>query len=115
MNESRFVKLEMKGHVAWVTLNRPEKRNALNFDMLEQLIATFQQLDQDENVRVVVIKGEGKSFCASNLALLQANMGYRTLLVDADFHRIEVFRTGSRSKESVLPEHRRQAMPTDRW
>lgn len=29
--------------------------------------------------------GEGKSFCASNLALLQANMGYRTLLVDADF------------------------------
>ena len=64
MNESSFVKLEMKGHVAWVTLNRPEKRNALNFDMLEQLIATFQQLDQDENIRVIVIKGEGKSFCA---------------------------------------------------
>ncbi len=31
--------------------------------------------------------GEGKSFCAANLALLQANMGYRTLLVDADFRR----------------------------
>ena len=64
MNESSFVKLEMKGHVAWVTLNRPDKRNALNFQMLEQLVAIFQQLDQDENVRVVVINGEGKSFCA---------------------------------------------------
>ena len=64
MNESSFVKREIKGHVAWVTLNRPEKRNALNFQMLEQLVATFQQLDQDENVRVIVFKGEGKSFCA---------------------------------------------------
>jgi len=64
MNESRFVKCEIKEHVAWVTLNRPEKRNALNFQMLEQLVTTFQQLDQDENVRVIVLKGEGKSFCA---------------------------------------------------
>ena len=64
MNESSFVKCEIKEHVSWVTLNRPEKRNALNFQMLEQLVTTFQQLDQDDNVRVIVLKGAGKSFCA---------------------------------------------------
>ena len=64
MSESSLIKLEKQGHIAWVTLNRPEKRNALNFQMLEQMVATFHQLDQDEDTRVIVIKGEGKSFCA---------------------------------------------------
>ena len=64
MSESSLIQLEKQEHVAWVTLNRPEKRNALNFPMLEQLISIFHQLDQDEDTRVVVLKGEGKSFCA---------------------------------------------------
>jgi len=64
MSESDLIKLEKQGHIAWVTLNRPEKRNALNFQMLEQLVANFHQLDQDEETRVIVLKGEGKSFCA---------------------------------------------------
>jgi len=64
MNESKLIKLEKQEHIAWVTLNRPEKRNALNFQMLEQLVATLHKLDQDENVRVIVLKGAGKSFCA---------------------------------------------------
>jgi Delta3,5-Delta2,4-dienoyl-CoA isomerase len=64
MSESTLLKLEQQEHIAWVTLNRPEKRNALNFQMLEQLVASLHQLDQDDNIRVIVIKGEGKSFCA---------------------------------------------------
>ena len=64
MNESSFVTLEKKGHITWVTLNRPEKRNALNLKMLENMVALFHQLDQDIETRVVVLKGEGKCFCA---------------------------------------------------
>lgn len=64
MSDSSLIKLEKQGHIAWVTLNRPEKRNALNFPMLEQLVDSFHLLDQDDDTRVIVIKGEGKSFCA---------------------------------------------------
>lgn len=64
MNESSLIKLEKRGHVAWVTLNRPEKRNALNFQMLENIVAIFNELDQDTETRVVILKGEGKCFCA---------------------------------------------------
>ena len=64
MNESRLIKLEKKGHIAWVTLNRPEKRNALNLKMLENMVAIFHELDQDIETRVVVLNGQGKCFCA---------------------------------------------------
>jgi enoyl-CoA hydratase len=58
------LKVEKKGHIAWVTLNRPAKRNALNIATLEQLLEVFGDLDKDDHVRVIVMKGEGKSFCA---------------------------------------------------
>ncbi len=64
MNESGLIKLEKKEHVAWVSLNRPEKRNALSMQMLEDILAIFQRLDQDDETRVVILKGEGKCFCA---------------------------------------------------
>jgi len=56
--------VDIKDHVARVTLNRPEKRNAMNVNMLKKMLAAFQAFDNDPEVRVVVIKGEGRSFCA---------------------------------------------------
>ena len=50
--------------IATVTLNRPEKRNALNSIVLEGLTQTFTQLETNPTVRVVVIRGEGKAFCS---------------------------------------------------
>jgi len=50
--------------IATVTLNRPEKRNALNSIVLDGLTRTFTQLETDPAVRVVVIRGEGKAFCS---------------------------------------------------
>jgi enoyl-CoA hydratase/carnithine racemase len=50
--------------IATVTLNRPEKRNALNSIILDGLTQTFAQLETDPAVRVVVIRGEGKAFCS---------------------------------------------------
>jgi enoyl-CoA hydratase/carnithine racemase len=50
--------------IATITLNRPEKRNALNYETLQHLSDTLRQLDQQRDARVVVIRGAGPSFCA---------------------------------------------------
>jgi enoyl-CoA hydratase len=50
--------------IATLTLNRPEKRNAINRAMMESLTAHFNDLEQHRDVRVVVIRGAGKVFCA---------------------------------------------------
>lgn len=47
-----------------ITLNRPEKRNALNIPLLEQLCAAVQHANEDASVRVIVLRGNGPVFCA---------------------------------------------------
>lgn len=50
--------------VATITLNRPELHNAFNDVMITELIETFKKLEKDETVRLVILTGVGKSFCA---------------------------------------------------
>ncbi|MBW2608429.1 MAG: crotonase/enoyl-CoA hydratase family protein [Deltaproteobacteria bacterium] len=64
MNDSKPIKVEKKGHIAWVIMNSPEKRNAMTFDFFMQMIEVFTDLDDDPGIRVAIIKGEGKSFTA---------------------------------------------------
>src|SRR5215510_4554196 len=54
----------IKDGIAIVTLNRPEKRNALNTALLDGLTNIFQRLESNPEVRAVVIRGEGKAFCS---------------------------------------------------
>jgi len=54
-----------RGRVAWVTVNRPDKLNALNVRTREELLAAFRELGADGDVRVIVIAGAGeKAFIA---------------------------------------------------
>lgn len=55
---------QVEAGVAWVTLNRPEQRNALDIPTLKQLHATLEAYNTDPAVRVVVLTGTGRSFCA---------------------------------------------------
>jgi methylglutaconyl-CoA hydratase len=50
--------------VLTLTLNRPDKRNALNSELIERLHSALEEADLDTNVRVVLIRGAGKDFCA---------------------------------------------------
>jgi enoyl-CoA hydratase/carnithine racemase len=50
--------------VATVTLNRPEKLNAFNTQMMKDLIAAFDETDRDDAVRAVIVTGAGRAFCA---------------------------------------------------
>lgn len=62
----------VEGTVALITLNRPEKRNALNDALINGLKESLQDADKDDNVRVVVITGAGADFCSgADLAALQ--------------------------------------------
>ena len=69
MSDYRGLVWERKGYVAWVKINRPEKRNALDPDFWPSLKACFRELDRDVKVRVVVLFGEGKGF-SSGLDLM---------------------------------------------
>jgi methylglutaconyl-CoA hydratase len=51
-------------HVAEVWLNRPELRNAFNSDVIEAVTASFRSLGADPQLRVIVLGGHGKAFCA---------------------------------------------------
>jgi enoyl-CoA hydratase/carnithine racemase len=57
-------KVEQEGHIAWLTLNRPDHRNIMGFAFFEGLVNHFERFDKDSSVRGVIIKGEGKSFTA---------------------------------------------------
>ncbi|RJR30528.1 MAG: enoyl-CoA hydratase [Desulfobacteraceae bacterium] len=55
---------EIEDGIAIVTLNRPERLNAFTKTMRTELVEIFRAADQDDAVRVVVVKGAGKAFCA---------------------------------------------------
>jgi enoyl-CoA hydratase len=59
-----FLLVKKEARVAWVTLNRPQKKNALVPEMLEEIRDEFLELDQDEAVSVVVLTGGEDIFCA---------------------------------------------------
>ena len=64
MAGSGEVLLEVDGGVAIVTLNAPDRRNALTPAMADELIATFDEVDAKPEVGALVIRAVGKSFCA---------------------------------------------------
>jgi methylglutaconyl-CoA hydratase len=59
-----MIKLVKENHVAILKLNRPEKRNALHPDLVKEFILKAEEVKNDKTLRVLIITGEGKSFCA---------------------------------------------------
>jgi len=53
-------------HICWLTLNRPEKLNAMNIRLIAELRAGLERADADDGVNVVVIRGAGRAFCAGH-------------------------------------------------
>lgn len=59
-----LVRVDLDGGVAVITLNRPDKRNALNGEMIAALGEAYRRCDLDNDVRVVVLTGAGSAFCS---------------------------------------------------
>jgi enoyl-CoA hydratase/carnithine racemase len=83
-------------HIATITLNRPEKRNALNSAALQALSATVAELEERPEVRVVVIRGAGKAFSSGRdlreMGQQQAAGGPPEVDIVEVFHHIEALR-----------------------
>lgn len=62
MNEAAPFHVELTDDIAWLILNRPEKRNAMGFEFFSRLPEHFARFDADPAVRAVVVAAEGKSF-----------------------------------------------------
>jgi len=58
------IAVEIDASVGWVSLNRPESLNALQLEMMEELVKALKELDRDPDIKIVVLKGEGKGFCS---------------------------------------------------
>lgn len=87
MNNYKSLLIDINEHIATVTLNRPEIRNAFNDEMISELTAVFKQLGQSEDVRIIVLAAEGKAFCAGadlNWMRAMADYDYEENLADAD-------------------------------
>src|SRR6201987_180056 len=68
-----FVEYEVRAQVTTICLNRPEGKNCVNWDLLIQLGAALDRAEDDPDVRVVVIRGRGHTFCAgADLNMLNA-------------------------------------------
>jgi enoyl-CoA hydratase/carnithine racemase len=64
--EFTVVLYEVEDHVATITLNRPDRLNAMTFESAEQLMAAFAAAEADPDVRTIVLTGKGRAFCSGD-------------------------------------------------
>lgn len=88
-NVSQSLRIETQDAVRVLTLNRPERLNALNPDLMTDLNAAFAQAAEDKTVRAILLTGEGRGFCAgADLAASFQAAGSRDLgaSIDSSFN-----------------------------
>ena len=64
MNEYKYYLIEKKAPIAWVYLNRPDKNNAMNPPAWKEAPAVFESLNNDPDIRAIIVAGKGPGFCA---------------------------------------------------
>ncbi|HIE16469.1 MAG TPA: enoyl-CoA hydratase/isomerase family protein, partial [Bacteroidales bacterium] len=80
---------EVNGRIGYITLNRPEKRNALNEEMVKMLKDAFTKAEKDDAVKVIVLRAQGDTFCAgADLAYLKQLQKYSYEENLADSHNL---------------------------
>jgi enoyl-CoA hydratase/carnithine racemase len=61
-----YVEYKKKGHIVTITLNRPERLNALGKEVTDEMVDACKRVDSDPEVRVAILTGTGRAFCAGN-------------------------------------------------
>ena len=83
----KTIKIQLGESMAWVNLDRPEVRNALNAELIRELTEVFDWLNSRDDIRVIIVKGNGKAFCAgADLAYMKdmAGFSYNQNIADAE-------------------------------
>lgn len=81
IKDYKTILLKQKGKVAWIIFNRPNVHNAFNAAMISELEDVFQKVEENPSVRVVVLTGEGSSFCAG------ADLNWMREIIDYSFQQ----------------------------
>lgn len=101
-----FVNYHVNERVGYITLARAEKRNALNYDVVTELKRAFAFAEEDDTCKVIVLRAEGKVFCAGAdleyIQRLQEN-DYHENLLDST-HLMELFRLIYTLKKVVIAQ-----------
>jgi enoyl-CoA hydratase/carnithine racemase len=88
-----IIKLARSDAYATISLNRPEKRNALSQPMLSELQRTLELIEGDKAIRAVVLRGEGSIFCSGidlqEVERVEGPRGHQTATIEGVFHRLE--------------------------
>ena len=73
----KTIKIQLGESMAWINLDRTEVRNALNAELIHELTEVFEWLNSRDDIRVVILKGNGKAFCAgADLEYMKAMAGF---------------------------------------
>lgn len=108
----KMVLYHSENRVGYITLNRPEKRNAMNADFVGEIKETFKQAEADENCKLIVLKANGDAFCAgADLGYLQSlqSNSYSENLHDSQ-HLMELFKMIHLSSKVVIAQIEGPAM-----
>lgn len=87
MDEQELISYKIEERIIYISLNRPEKRNALNQQMVAELTKAFTKAKTEKKGKVIVLKAEGKAFCAgADLSYIQSlqNFSYEENLADSN-------------------------------
>lgn len=72
-----YIEVDVRERIGTITLNRPDKRNALNFELVAELKDAFTSMENDPDVKLIVLNARGPAFCAgADLAYLQKLQGF---------------------------------------
>jgi methylglutaconyl-CoA hydratase len=89
----KYIEYTVKDRVGYITMNRPEKRNALSHEMVSELKTAFREAEDDELVKVIILRAKGEAFCAgADLEYLQKlqEFSYEQNIADSN-HLKELF------------------------
>jgi methylglutaconyl-CoA hydratase len=75
MSDGRATLAELRGSALWITLNRPQARNALSADLVASLLGDLSAAQSDPRARVIVLTGAGSAFCAGADLKNRGDMG----------------------------------------
>jgi len=87
------IKVERVENYVSIRLNRPEKRNAMSATMLTEIDAALGEVEQDKNIRAILLSGEGKDFCSGidlgQVDRVEGDGANRVRTIEAIFQRLE--------------------------
>ena len=89
----RYIRYETEDRIGYITLNRPDKRNALNSDVVSELKQAFDFAENDDECKVIVLRAAGEVFCAgADLGYIQELQGFGyTDNLDDSTHLMQLF------------------------